>query len=377
MKKNVFLILVVVMFFLIQTMDAQTWTATKRITWNSGDSEVSVIAADSNNYIHVVWGDETPGNSEIFYKKSTDGGTTWTTKRLTWNNGHSYDPNIAIDSNNYIHVVWPDLTSGNYEICYKKSTDGGTSWATKRLTYNSGGSDLPVITADSNNHIHVVWRDYSLGYYEIYYKRSTDGGATWTTKRLTYTNDAQLPAITADSNNNIYVVYRDFSPGNGEIFYKKSTDGGTSWTTKRLTYNSGNSWFPNVAVDTNNHVHVVWQDWTPGNAEIYWKMSTNGGATWTTKRLTYNSGGSVSPGIAVDSDDHIHVAWNEYTPGNPEIYYKRSTNGGSTWTTKRLAYNSGRSYLPTMVADPNNNIHVVWHDETPGNFEIYYKKGIQ
>jgi hypothetical protein len=30
-----------------------------------------------------------------------------------------------------------------------------------------------------------------------------------------------------------------------------------------------------------------------------------------------------------------------------------------------------------IAVDSNNHIHVVWSDETPGNFEIYYKKGIQ
>jgi hypothetical protein len=65
------------------------------------------------------------------------------------------------------------------------------------------------------------------------------------------------------------------------------------------------------------------------------------------------------------------------TPGNYEIFYKRSTNQGGTWKTKRLTYNSGDSYDPGVAVYTYNNIHIVWEDDTPGNDEIYYRKGIQ
>ncbi len=47
---------------------------------------------------------------------------------------------------------------------------------------------------------------------------------------------------------------------------------------------------------------------------------------------------------------------------------------GATWTTQRLTWNSGNSYKPTIAVDSSNHIHVVWHDDTPGNREIFYKK---
>jgi len=121
-RKKEFLIIVLflVLIFLTQNVEAQTWQATKRLTWNSGYSEFPSIATDSSGNIHVVWDDYTPGNYEIYYKKSTDGGATWSIKRLTWNSGGSCDPTIAIDSSGNIHVVWKDNTPGNLEIYYKK-----------------------------------------------------------------------------------------------------------------------------------------------------------------------------------------------------------------------------------------------------------------
>jgi len=120
MKKKLALIFVIGIFLLIQPISAQTWEEAKRLTWNPGSSSSPSVAADSNNHIHVACQDYTPGNWEIYYKRSSNGGTTWTTKRLTWNTGGSEESAVTIDSNNHIHMVWIDSSSGNYEIYYKK-----------------------------------------------------------------------------------------------------------------------------------------------------------------------------------------------------------------------------------------------------------------
>jgi len=379
MRKNFFIIILMVIGLNYPSgIGFSDWGATKRVTWNSGDSNWPAIAIDSNNNLHLVWCDYTPSNWEIYYKKSTDGGSSWGTKRLTWTSGSSQEPAIAIDSNNNLHVVWHDLTPGNREIYYKRSIDGGSTWSTKRLTWNSGNSYCPAIAIDSNNNLHVVWHDLTPGNREIYYKRSIDEGSTWSAKRLTWNSgESYCPAIAIDSNNNLHVVWEDSTPGNSEIYYKRSMDGGSTWSaTKRLTWNSGLSYWPAIAIDSNNNLHVVWSDSTPGNSEIYYKRSMDGGSTWSaTKRLTWNSGNSYYPAIAIDSNTNLHVVWYDHTPGNWEIYYKRSIDGGSTWSTKRLSSTSGDSYCPAIAIDSNNNLHVVWEDSTPGNFEIYYKKG--
>lgn len=366
-------------FLLIQPTNSQTWGTSKRLTFSSLQSQFPDIALDSNNHIHVVWDDNSPGNREIYYKKSTDGGTIWTTKRLTFNPGDSWYAAIAIDSNNHIHMALMDESHGLAEIYYKKSTDGGANWTTKRLTYNPGESYAPDIAVDSNNHIFFVWDDDTSGDSEIFFKKSTDSGATWTTKRLTYTSyNAWNAAMAVDSDNNIYLVWEDGTPYDSEISFAKSTDGGVNWTTQRLTFNSGYSGFPAIAVDSNNHIHVSWDDNSPGNREIYYKRSTDEGETWTTKRLSFNSGVSGSTAIATDSNDNIHVVWIDVTPGNSEIFYRRGTDNGATWGgARRLTWNLEGSEFPSVATDLSTNIHVVWHDWSPGNAEIYYKKGIQ
>jgi hypothetical protein len=378
MKKKLGLIIVIGAFSLFQSLSAQTWTADKRLTWNSGWSFTPDIAVDSSNNIHVVWDDFTSGTSEIYYKKSTDGGLTWSTKQLTWNSVGNSAPAIAIASTDHIHVVWGGRRTGNFEIYHKKSTNGGANWSTKRLTWTAGFSWHPAIAIDSSDHIHIVWYDDTSGNYEIYYKKSTNGGSSWNTKRILWNaGHSWYPAMAIDSHDHIHVVWEDNTPGNWEILYKRSTDGGTSWTKKRLTWIVEHSRHTAIAADSSNHIHLVWEDYSPGNSETFYKKSTDGGVTWTTKRLTWNAGASRNPALAIDSNQNIHVVWPDSTPGNLEIYYKKSTNGGANWTTDRLTWKSGESIYPAIAVDSGGDIHLVWEDDTPGNFEIYYKKGIQ
>jgi hypothetical protein len=379
MKKEAIIIILGLLIF-FQPLSAQTWGAAKRLTWNLNHSYSPAIAVDSSNNLHVVWYGETSGNREIHYKKSTDEGITWNAKRLTYNSGDSERPAIALDSNSHIHVAWEDDSPGNREIYYKKSTNGGSTWITKRLTLNSGSSILAAIAIDSNDHIHIVWRDDTPGNLEIYYTTSTNGGTSWTTKRLTYNSgESTRPSITIDSSNHIHVVWANWTPGDGEIYYKKSTDGGVTWITKRLTWNSGNSYTPSVVADSSNNIHLVWYDDNSGNNEIYYKRSTDAGATWgSAKRLTWNPGISSFPIIAVDSSNRVHVVWKDSPSFNNEVYYRRSKDGGETWNGgKRLTWNSGSSGDPDVSIGTNDYIHVVWEDSTPGQFEIFYRKGIQ
>jgi hypothetical protein len=143
---------------------------------------------------------------------------------------------------------------------------------------------------------------------------------------LTWTSSSSFtPAIAVDSNDVIHLIWKDSMAGNNELYYKKSADGGASWSAaQKLTWTSGESHDPNIAIDSNNALYLFWYDYTP-NAEIFFKTSADGGASWgPAQRLTWTSGYSSSPAIAIDSNRTIHVVWEDSTPGNYEVYYKSS-----------------------------------------------------
>jgi hypothetical protein len=363
-------------FFLLASAARADWTTAKRLTWNDGASYSPKIVLNSWGHLHLVWYDNTLGHNEIYYKKSTDGGDTWTAaKRITWSSGDSQFAALAVDPSDRLHVVWVEDTSGGSEIYYKRSSDGGVTWTAKqRLTWAGITSSWPDIAVDSWGVIHLVWQD-STG--EIYYSKSPDGTNWMLEKRLTWNSGtSQYPDIAIDSSNRLHVVWQDNTPGeyNYEIYYRKSTDAGLTWATaKRLTWMDNGSYRPDLAVDPSENLHLVWYDENPSLYKIYYKKSTDSGDSWTgAKRLTSDDGWTAYPCLAVDASGTLHLVWENM---DGDLSYRKSANSGSTWTAiQRLTWTAGSSWDPIMVADPSGNLYLVWSDNTPLNREIYYKK---
>lgn len=353
------------------------WSSDVRLTNATGISSTSYnnawCIAANGNVVHIVWSDIRDGNKEIYYKRSTDGGLNWgADSRLTNNTANSEYPSIAVSGSN-VQIVWQENRDADWEIYYKRSTDGGLNWgADTRLTNNAGFSYNPSLAVSGSN-VHLVWCDVRDGNYEIYYKRSTDGGTSWAGD-LRLTNDSTASFDPSVSVSGSYVHVTWFDDGTDEIYHKRSTDGGINWgAATRLTIYNGESYRPCIAV-SGLFVHVVWQDNRISNNEIYYKRSTNGGVNWEgDKRLTDSIESSYMPSIAV-SGSNVHIVWFDFRYYNDEIYYKRSTDFGVSWDSDlRLTNNILNSWYPS-VAVSGPVIHVVWVDDRDGNYEVYYKR---
>jgi len=214
-----------------------------------------------------------------------------------------------------------------------------------------------------------------------YYKRSTDGGLNWgADTRLTNNTALSNYSSITSSGSNLHVVWFDRrDAGDAEIYYKNSTDNGDTWSADvRLTNSLGDSYIPVVAVSGSN-VHVAWYDNHDGNNEIYYKRSTDNGISWgADTRLTNNSGESRYPSIAV-SGSTVHVAWSDNKGGsNYRIYYKRSTNGGISWGAEVLITNKNYYNIYSALAVNGAVVHIVYVNlnNHGSGYDIIYNKSI-
>jgi len=304
----------------------ETWGSDVRLTNDPADSRNPSIWADASGNLHIIWNDDRDGNWEIYYARSLDSGTTWSGDvRLTNDAANSRNADICSDLFGNLHVAWNDSRDGNDQIYYKRSTDGGTTWESDlRLINSTAASRYPSICTDSLDRVHVTWHDSRDGNVEIYYKRSTDSGITWETDvRLTnQSGNSDFSSVCADPPGNVHVVWHDSRNSADEIYYKCSLDGGATWEADVQLTSGGDCAYPSICTDSVYSLHVVWQDedYTT-NREIYYKRSTDGGATWEfDMRLTFDSAYSEHPSVCTDVLDNIHIVWQDDRHGNYEIY---------------------------------------------------------
>jgi hypothetical protein len=378
MAGNKYLLAIAVGLFMPLALLAQ-WEPDVRLTDDPFESVTSfnnawcVVSSGAN--VHVVWHDYRDGNNEIYYKHSTDNGTNWESdRRLTDEASWSERPSIAV-VDSIVHVVWYDGRLGPPRIFYKRSLDNGINWGSDiSLTPIAGVAYHPSV-AVCDSIVHVVWTDMRAGP-QIYYTRSLDNGTTWETDTI-ITPGAPAAgknlASVAVSDSIVHVVWMDMR-ADPQIYYTRSLDNGTTWETDR-SISPDSSQFPSIAV-CDSIVHVVYADFRygPGSPKIYYLRSLDDGTTWETEIMLADSFASWYPSVAA-SGPYVHAVWPDSRHGDPsEIYCKRSLDDGTNWGLDvRLTDNPSESREPSVAAS-DSIVHVVWHDDRDGNWEIYYKR---
>jgi len=383
-------LLLFTLFFLSVTLVSQAqWQPDVRLTNDPGTSSTTAYSnarciASSGDTVHVVWSENRDGgNYEIYYKRSVDGGLTWgPDTRISNNIYFSSNPSISL-SGSVVHVVWEDnrdgITAQNYQIYYNRSSDGGASWGIDtKLTNDPTNAENPSVSSYGPVVV-MVWNHRGAGgdYSAINYKRSNDNGISWDEdKVLTNEPGAYWQPSVSVTESEIHVVWLGGFVNKPVVGYKHSTDGGISW--------GANTWLTNDTIYTlspsvsasGSSVHVLWLDARENtHYQIYYKNSTDGGKSWgEDTRLTTNfTYAALHCTMSVSGSD-VHVVWPDNRDGNSEIYYVGSKDGGKSWGAEtRLTNNSSISTYP-FVSASGMAAHVIWTDNRDGNFEIYYKR---
>jgi hypothetical protein len=365
--------------FTRSTDGGATFSAPRNLSNSAGWSFGPRLLVDSQDHINVVWVDPTPGNQDIFFSRSADGGTTFSIpQNLSHDPADSGNPQIAADSSGNISVVWEndDVTNG---VLFTHSTDGTTFSAPVNLATNPSGSFGPQIAVGADGSINVAWEDDFNFQSDISFSRSTDKGATFSTPKNLSSNagNSFVAEVAVDVSGNIYVVWMDNTPGNYAILLSRSADQGATFSSpKNLSNSPGDSGNPQVGVDANGGTYVVWQQNVPpaSNKDIFFTRSSDGVNFTAPLNVSNNAGNSINPWIVVDAAAGINVGWSDSTPGRANIFFARSVDAGATFATQNLSNDSGSSSDSQLAADKNGNLNVVWSDDTPGVDQVLFSR---
>lgn len=328
--------------------------------------------------VHIVYTDRRDGAGEVFYKRSLDGGMTWDTDmRLTADDNIFSGRATIVAWNNQVHIVWMDRRDGNNELYYKRSTNNGNTWSDdQRLTTDNAISEYPSLALEFQT-LHLVWNDDRNGNNEIYYKRSINGGLSWTadTRITNNAGDSYKPSV-AVSDTLVHVLWEDLRNSTSEIFYKNSRNSGNTWSNDMKLSNSASDCYAPCVSANGTIAFATWDDNRTANSQVYGRRTIDGGNTWTPEFNHSNSSGEAYSAFHSFSGTYLCMVYTLSFNNDPDIYGRFSTDAGASWAGFGGITNSFSSSENTFVAISGASAHVIWHDDYDGNLEIYYTRNL-
>lgn len=341
------------------------WTTPIKIS-GSGSADYftrwPAITAGKDSSVHVVWDSDMPpgeGIEAIFYR-SCEGDSWGRIVGLSTDSVYVGVSDIATDTSGYPHVVWSDWNDQGIHWTHWN----GASWTAPIKVFNLPGiDDSPVVTVDRLNRIHLFWRVIDYGAFHSIYD-----GENWLGPYEIYGDSAVYSDVTVDSKGNLHLAWGlclDPYCDSLEIFY--SNYDGEEWSPPVNISNLG-GWSVEVeiAVDSNDFPHVVWEFRKGGN-HIYYTFFN--GNNWVTPYKISGDEDAFIPTIALDSQDNVHVAWGGESY---EIWY--TIYDGTTWSEPiDISDPTSTGLCPELALDSIGCLHAVWAKGVTGD-GIYHSK---
>ena len=305
------------------------------------------------------------------------------------------DPNVVV-------AVAKDYRDGNVKhVWIYVSHDGGQTWPIEWqrqipvTTYDVPLQSDPIAMARDDGRMYVVSLGYDSGH-GLFITWSDDDGLTWVDPAVAITynqtpyglDDKEWLAIDNDPNSpyyhNMYVAW-----ATGGIQYKRSTDGGETWTPNYTTIAPGDTEYPYPVVGPDGTLYVFYMDGWGYCARGYirYVKSTDGGLNFTGPYTVAYASQPCSPiheggfdqfrffsiiTAAVNPTDanDIWVGWtddNGTYNGKTDVLYVHSTDGGTTWSEPaRLSHDDPEVYTdhitPVFSMSTDGRLHAFWID---------------
>lgn len=408
-----------------------TWTGSdqlQNINVNSVDGDPSVaFGADGTGFLTSIaaGGFSTSG---YWFQKSSDGGRNWSAG-VKGDNGANFDKEMIAADNiptspyaNNFYCAWTDFNSGNGAVAFNRSTDKGTTFSSK-IYLRSGaigfGQGTNVQTGP-NGEVYVCWADHTqvISPYKadgMGFARSTDGGITFTpasvifpyrgtrvdgfdaTYNFTRVNDFPSMAVDKSSKSHrgrIYIAYPEanVSDNHSEIKVRYSDNGGTSWSNPVIVNipQARQSFFPWITVD--DKYGIVWVvyyafDQSTGYSTNTYVAASVNGTTWYSQKVS-DVAHITAP---IDNNnfaygyagDYIGIAayngvayptWMDNRNGTWQVYTSTVTAHASLMTPE-AADNQSAATLHVSPNPFSNNLEIRLQGKDVKSVQLFYPSG--
>jgi hypothetical protein len=335
-----------------------------------GDGKLHALVRTRNGqvYMSAPW-------DEAWYAKN------WYQSPLLSGAGTYYNA-IALDSQGGIHGVWNEVTGTNpnadenscincSELYYRNSFDYGRTWSHKiNVSELPEGSMRPQIAVDRNNVIHLVWdegadRSVNQGTADAgVYRRSLDRGATWEEPVIFRVDDDPIvqTSLAVTREGNPFVVYRG-TLDSSAIYFQFSQDGGARWSEPQQIpgilariYNQTPYDTYALAVDGSNNIHLFASayiarpelDMRIESPDLLHLVYSNG--QWSApEAIMDNELYPEWPKVTIHNGNQLHVVW--FTRSEQDLYVSENSQY-KVWYSSRSISAQTQTALPLLTATP-------------------------
>ena len=186
--------------------------------------------------------------------------------------GSGYDPQVAVDSAGNATAVWDQQRTAGSSIMANRY-EVGVGWSTPVFIEPDGDEDalVPQVAVDSNGNVTVVWAEYTSGVSSIWSNRY-EAGVGWGAAMLIESQGGSGydPQVAVDSAGNVTAVW-DQPRTAGSSIMANRYEVGVGWSTPVFIEPDGDedALVPQVAVDSNGNATVVWAEYTSGVSSIW------------------------------------------------------------------------------------------------------------
>lgn len=309
----------------------------------------------------------------------------------------SYDagsrrPDMAVDANGRIHVVWTEGTSGQEDPYYTSSEDQGNTWSDPdRLDTTLPSHQVSLSIGDTDT-IHACWWDWDQQtipwQYELLYANPSPSG--WGVQETVVLTESDILAPSAaEANGYVYVVWSDKLSKHLDLYYSRKLLTDTVWLTPTLVVDTAaSSKEARMAGDSSGNLHLVWEEYSDPTEILYISATVEAGQTTWSSPVTLSQDLSLhthSPAIIVDNNDIVHTVFSAHEEGQPtvqDIYYAAFPVGSAQSVSPTVIPSSRVTVtsmlftyaFPAVDVDGADNVHVAWNGKrgTDTWDRIYY-----
>lgn len=413
MRKPVYLLMLILLTILLSLPPScgtlGKWDKAVSDDSGRGPPQIDPDLAVMGETVYAVWTDQRTGDWQVFFSKSTDGGSSWgdgmvdsdTMVSTVPSKVPTMLPKVAAGPDGSLWIVWSARTgegeNGQYtNIHYTYSADGGKSWLTQepvRPSPDNQTSPDVVVTAGG---VYVSWvqENGERTGDDVMLSRWEGGSGFCDPVKLNDNPDPTVMrglCIAADALGTVHCVWEeewrhDPSIERTDIYHVKVEELKPSPNTlvnDPVSSEDSNS-DPSIYCGSSGDVMVVHGSKGSEGMSIQFARSLDGGETFHTRTEVVQTGNEVmavgDPAVVGSDHGKVYVAWAETTSnatisGKHHIMLTRSANGGSTFGDHHTVddapdrssdfSNTYKSQLgrgkPVMAA-PEGSVVVLWED---------------